>query len=431
MLGRKRASRKALVVAAVSAAVFAVAGGIAYATIPDGGHVYTACMLKNVGTIRMIDTSLPSSSLLSHCTSLETQISWSQNGTPGPQGNPGPAGPAGKDGADGRSVVATPLDASSTDCNGNGGYALSYSDGTSVGVLCNGKNGVDGKDGTNGADGKDGKDGASLVGSPCTFPNGSAGTVQENVTSAGAISFTCQGASQPPGDADGDGVPDATDNCPTTPNAGQLDTDGDGIGDACDSTPNGSQTCVAYGVPVQNGMADGNCGVICNTGFADGDHDPNNGCEIDLMTDVQNCGRIGNAPPPDSVSHATWACVSGTLEVLSCDRDWYEETPGDPAGCPVNDPLEADGTIPVDFPFETSAWTEGAGDTDTYEFTLASSSTVHIAIAGDATFKVVDVTTETTSQPETSATISTGLSSEHIQIVVSSPGWNSYTLSGA
>ncbi len=31
-------------------ALSATAGGIAYATIPDGGNVYTGCMLKNVGT---------------------------------------------------------------------------------------------------------------------------------------------------------------------------------------------------------------------------------------------------------------------------------------------------------------------------------------------------------------------------------------------
>ncbi len=55
--------------AAVGAIVAAaIAGGVAYAAIPNGGGVYTACMLKGVGTIRLIDKSLPSTNLMSHCT---------------------------------------------------------------------------------------------------------------------------------------------------------------------------------------------------------------------------------------------------------------------------------------------------------------------------------------------------------------------------
>src|SRR3954454_12642000 len=42
-----------------------------------------------------------------------------------------------------------------------------------------------------------------------------------------------------PGDADNDGIPDATDNCPSTPNASQADLDGDHIGNPCDPDRDG------------------------------------------------------------------------------------------------------------------------------------------------------------------------------------------------
>ena len=99
----KRLSRRALVLGTAALAL-AVGGSVAYATIPDSGSVYHACMLKATGTIRMIDASLPASSLLQHCTTLETEVTWNQRGPQGlqgPQGVQGPQGEAGARGADG------------------------------------------------------------------------------------------------------------------------------------------------------------------------------------------------------------------------------------------------------------------------------------------------------------------------------------------
>ncbi|HUJ61982.1 MAG TPA: thrombospondin type 3 repeat-containing protein [Kofleriaceae bacterium] len=54
---------------------------------------------------------------------------------------------------------------------------------------------------------------------------GSAGSAGPDGAASGAV------------DSDGDGIPDALDNCPTVPNPDQHDHDGDGRGDACDVCP--------------------------------------------------------------------------------------------------------------------------------------------------------------------------------------------------
>jgi hypothetical protein len=46
-----------------------------------------------------------------------------------------------------------------------------------------------------------------------------------------AINMSCDA------DSDGDGLPNALDNCPSTPNPDQADVDGDVVGDACDNCP--------------------------------------------------------------------------------------------------------------------------------------------------------------------------------------------------
>jgi Tol biopolymer transport system component len=70
-----------------------------------------------------------------------------------------------------------------------------------------------------------------------------------------------------PIDTDGDGVPDAADNCPKTSNADQADSDADGIGDACDPTPLPDRD--------SDGVADNsdNCPDLSNPSQADSDGD--------------------------------------------------------------------------------------------------------------------------------------------------------------
>jgi hypothetical protein len=84
--------------AVTTAAAFAVAGGVAYATIPDGGGVIHTCYSQSLGTWRPIDYPTQK------CKSGETSLDLNQKGPkgdPGPQGPQGTTGPAGKDGVAG------------------------------------------------------------------------------------------------------------------------------------------------------------------------------------------------------------------------------------------------------------------------------------------------------------------------------------------
>src|SRR5258705_2792277 len=72
--------------------VSALAGGIAYASIPDSNGTIHACLLPGLGQVRLIDPSHD------QCKPNETPISWSQTGPqglPGPKGDTGPQGPQG------------------------------------------------------------------------------------------------------------------------------------------------------------------------------------------------------------------------------------------------------------------------------------------------------------------------------------------------
>lgn len=68
------------------------------------------------------------------------------------------------------------------------------------------------------------------------------GSIDVSTTTPGVELIEVDDAGNPiaaptPDDADGDGVPDAADVCPESPDADQADADGDGAGDVCDVCP--------------------------------------------------------------------------------------------------------------------------------------------------------------------------------------------------
>jgi len=90
----KRSKWQARVLLALAGAGVA-AGGIAFATIPDGSGVIHACYSKSGGSLRVIDSSVTS------CGQNETALTWNNAGPRGPQGVPGPQGPVGPAGPQG------------------------------------------------------------------------------------------------------------------------------------------------------------------------------------------------------------------------------------------------------------------------------------------------------------------------------------------
>lgn len=168
---RPSLTRKALGVG-VTVLALTAAGGVAIA-VSDSGEVYTACKLNKTGTIRLIDTSLPSTNLLGKCTAYETQIQWNERGatgaagtkgdtggqgatgdtgTKGDTGATGPTGaqgPSGPKGADGDSVSTGQLDPGSPECPVGGSR---FTVGERFAYACNGEKGDPGQPGAAGSD---------------------------------------------------------------------------------------------------------------------------------------------------------------------------------------------------------------------------------------------------------------------------------------
>ena len=93
---------KLLLALILGAAVFGVVSAV-QAAIPDSSGVIHGCYQKNVGNLRVIDSSAGDS-----CRPSEIGISWSQTGPQGPTGATGPAGPAGATGPKGDTGATGP-----------------------------------------------------------------------------------------------------------------------------------------------------------------------------------------------------------------------------------------------------------------------------------------------------------------------------------
>jgi hypothetical protein len=89
----------------VFAALAAIAGSVALATIPSSSGVISACYSRSGGALRVIDSTV------TNCKSGETSLDWNRQGlqgAPGPVGPAGPAGPAGAKGDTGATGPAGP-----------------------------------------------------------------------------------------------------------------------------------------------------------------------------------------------------------------------------------------------------------------------------------------------------------------------------------
>lgn len=168
------------------------------------------------------------------------------------------------------------------------------------------------------------------------------------------------GGSSVPSDGDGDGIPDATDNCIDADNADQGDADEDGVGDVCDNCPDDANGAQADADSDGVGDACDNCEQVANTGQSDDDADGvGDPCDdtpflmVDadgdgVQNDSDNCPTAANRDQADSDGDGFGDACDNCASVANADQ---ADVDGDGVGgacdnCPVQsnaDQVDADG----------------------------------------------------------------------------------------
>ena len=149
------------------------------------------------------------------------------------------------------------------------------------------------------------------------------------------------------GDADGDGIPDLTDTCPSTAGS-NADADGDGVGDICDNCPananpdqadddhdgigNVCDICTGGATDVDGDLVcsnTDNCPTTYNPTQADGDSDgigdACDACPTDPTNDVDGDGVCGQSDNCPGVANSDQADTDGDGTGNACDQCPYEK----------------------------------------------------------------------------------------------------------